>query len=235
MFVNCQPCDLTGEPAAISFTFDDVFASAIDEGGAQLEARGLRGTYYVAGALMGRSNRGMPFFTRPQLEQLARQGHEIGCHTFNHVDIAGLDGAALVRQWDLNQAFVREHTGVETMASFSYPFGSHMLLANRLAAQRFQSTRDVRDGVNKGRVDLSKLKAISLDRDPDSIHNALAAIDRVRRSGGWLILMTHDVDPSPQEYGVHPQSFQAVIDAAVATAVPVMTVRDATAVFTRDT
>ena len=74
------------ESPVISFTFDDFPRSALMNAGAILRERGLAGTYYASFGLMGRTAPTGEIFTREDLDELIRQGHELACHTFDHCD-----------------------------------------------------------------------------------------------------------------------------------------------------
>ena len=78
--------DVFGERGMVSFTFDDFPASALENGGAILEQRGWRGTYYVATGLMDQSIEVGEAFSAHHLETCAARGHEIGHHTFAHLN-----------------------------------------------------------------------------------------------------------------------------------------------------
>jgi peptidoglycan/xylan/chitin deacetylase (PgdA/CDA1 family) len=52
--------------AVVSFTFDDVPASAASEGAPILEAFGIRGTYYLCGGLLGGQGDLRPILSRGQ-------------------------------------------------------------------------------------------------------------------------------------------------------------------------
>jgi peptidoglycan/xylan/chitin deacetylase (PgdA/CDA1 family) len=224
MLVRAKPFSVPASLAVISFTFDDVFASAVDCGARSLERHGCRGTYYVSGRLMGRSHSGVPYFDRQHLLHLTAAGHEIGCHTYEHEDVAGLNLAELQAQWDANLHFVQDHAGLERFESFSYPFGSHNLRANRAVTARFRTGRDIRHGINGSSTDLSKLRAVSLDPSEGATDRALDAIDEVRSTGGWLIFMTHDISNSPLQYGCTPSQFARIAEAAAESQIPVLPV-----------
>ena len=72
----------------VSFTFDDFPRSSLEQGGAILERFGARGTFYTALGLEGGDGELGPLFRREDLERAAAAGHEIGCHTFSHIDCA---------------------------------------------------------------------------------------------------------------------------------------------------
>src|SRR6266446_114445 len=79
-----RPVAIRNRQPIISFTFDDFPRSALLTGGAILEQRGLRGTYYASLGLMGQTAPTGPIFVREDLRMLIARGHEVGCHTFNH-------------------------------------------------------------------------------------------------------------------------------------------------------
>jgi peptidoglycan/xylan/chitin deacetylase (PgdA/CDA1 family) len=69
----------------ISFSFDDFPRSALQVGGAILKSHGMRGTYYAAMGLMGKTSpESGPYFEAGELESLLKDGHELGSHTFGH-------------------------------------------------------------------------------------------------------------------------------------------------------
>src|SRR5580704_12505984 len=70
----------------ISFTFDDFPRSALLAGGAILNRYGLAGTYYAALGLMGEQAPTGQLFVSSDLTTLLDRGHELGCHTFSHLD-----------------------------------------------------------------------------------------------------------------------------------------------------
>ncbi|MBV9692260.1 MAG: polysaccharide deacetylase family protein [Alphaproteobacteria bacterium] len=83
--VNGRPS--SADSALVSFCFDDFYHSAAQEGAALLGGLAMQATYFAAGALMGRTLDGLEHFTRNDVAELSAAGHEIGCHTFNHVRI----------------------------------------------------------------------------------------------------------------------------------------------------
>src|ERR1700758_1237298 len=68
----------------ISFTFDDFPRSAFLNAGAILGRYGILGTYYVSLSLAGKESQMGPMYQSEDLKDLARLGHELGCHTFGH-------------------------------------------------------------------------------------------------------------------------------------------------------
>ncbi|HLI20508.1 MAG TPA: polysaccharide deacetylase family protein, partial [Stellaceae bacterium] len=73
----------------VSFSFDDFPRSALTEGGRILKQAGWVGTYFTAGSFCGRTIDGTEYFTREDVLRAAEEGHEIACHTFSHLRLAG--------------------------------------------------------------------------------------------------------------------------------------------------
>jgi hypothetical protein len=74
----------------VSFTFDDVPASACREGAAILEAHGVRATYYVCAGGRGAASPCGRLASADDIAALASRGHEIGCHTYSHRAVSTL-------------------------------------------------------------------------------------------------------------------------------------------------
>lgn len=93
----CRTLDLIAEmgPDAPVITFDDGNASDIEIALPELEARGLRATFFL---LTGRL--GIPgSLTEADVTALAQAGHPIGLHGADHVDWRGLDDASRIREF----------------------------------------------------------------------------------------------------------------------------------------
>ena len=210
----------------VSFTFDDFPESAATIGGSILEDRQARGTFYLAGALLGRLSGGVQMASHEQVGQLLKVGHEIGCHTFTHTGVPQLGPAALTKELSASAAaFSQCHGG--TLTSFSYPFGSMNLTAKRILARRFTSCRSAQPGIHAGKVDLACLKAIRLyDLTIDRARLDTCMSELVHKAG-WLIFYTHDVSERPTQWGCSPRLIEYALDRALALGIEVLTVRDA--------
>src|SRR6185436_4798555 len=62
--------------AAIALTYDDALGSQLDVAIPQLDAAGLKGTFFLMGREMGSNV--------PRWRAAAAKGHELGNHTVNH-------------------------------------------------------------------------------------------------------------------------------------------------------
>lgn len=199
-----------------SLSFDDIPVSAWTEAGPILAGHGVLATYYVAGGLSGGRNLDLPQFETEHLQALFTAGHEVGCHTYEHVSALAVSPAELGASLDRNARWVAERLDGHRMTSFAWPFGDCSVEAKAVIAGRFLCGRGVRDGVNAGRVDRANLQAIGLEsrRLPGYDLEALMAETAKRR--GWLVAYGHDVSDRPTPYGCTPDDLDRVIRLATA-------------------
>lgn len=87
-----------GKKAAVVLTYDDALNVHLDNAIPELEARGLRGTFYLSAYSPGSKNR------LSDWRRAARRGHELGNHTLYHPCDASLPGRSWVTpEKDLSQ------------------------------------------------------------------------------------------------------------------------------------
>jgi peptidoglycan/xylan/chitin deacetylase (PgdA/CDA1 family) len=211
----------------VSFTFDDVPDSAYVNGAAILEQHGLRGTFYIAAGTCGTMDDHWRVLGRDQVRLLHEHGHEIGCHTFSHVNIEALDAQELERECDRNLALLRELCDGVRITNFCYPFGRLSLPRKLELQRRFDTCRGIYEGINAANIDLSLLKVVELyDRTltPDKLRQVLR---EVRERNGWLIFYTHDVADRPSWIGCSPALMRSTVEAVRREAIPCLPIRDA--------
>ena len=137
----------------LSLSFDDIPASAWLEAGPVLAEHGVKATYYVCGGLAGGRNLDLPQFETEHLQALHEAGHEVGCHTYEHVSTLTLSPAELDASLARNAAWVSERLDDYQMLSFAYPFGDCALGSKAVIDRRFLCLGHVVSiGGNLGRV-----------------------------------------------------------------------------------
>lgn len=212
----------------VSFTFDDVHATAATEGGALLERHGARGTFYVAGGLIGTT---VPDRQAASLEQCAalhRRGHEIGCHSFSHRPVASHGTSALAADLARNRA-VFDATGERiALRNFAYPFNATSLAAKRQLERLFTTCRGGVPGINAGRVDLGFLRAVELHDNGIDAAGARAWVEEAVRRVGWLIFFSHGVRDEAEPWRCTPRLLESAVTAALGAGCDVLTVDAAT-------
>ncbi len=209
------PLMLRGDGPIVSFTFDDAPPSAAEAGAALLEKRGLRGTFYLCGGLLGGASDIQPLMSRAEAASLAARGHEIACHTYSHRDVRELDGAALQRELVANAEALAGLTGGAPPRNFAYPFGRISFGAKLRLSARFDSCRGGVPGLNCGAVDLGWLKAVALYSGAIGRNETARWIAAAVERRAWLIFFTHDVRDAPTAYGASPDLLDFAIENAL--------------------
>lgn len=210
----------------VTFTFDDVPDTALSNGATILEKYDARGTFYIAGGLCGTVETDRTLIAPAGCRELARRGHEIGCHTFSHRAVRTLAGAALGRDLDRNAAFLAEHAGVKAM-NFAFPYNAAWPLARAELRRRYRTARAGGEAINRGAVDPLMLKAVEICQPEARALSALRWIDDVAARPGWLVFVTHDIADKPTPYGCTPAIFEQAVAHAAARGCEILTLAQA--------
>jgi peptidoglycan/xylan/chitin deacetylase (PgdA/CDA1 family) len=223
-WVERRPARLALQRPMVSFTFDDAPTTALTVGRTALEARGVRGTYYIAVDLAGRDGPQGRYGTREEVIAAAAAGHEIACHTCSHLDCGALDGELIAADVARNDAALAGW-GLPRTANFAYPFGDVSREAKRALGERFQVLRGLHSGLIEDGSDLNQAPAIGIE-GPGGEAKARAWLAKAAARKAWLILYTHDVAAAPSPWGCTPEAFEGLIDAALALGFDIVTVAE---------
>jgi peptidoglycan/xylan/chitin deacetylase (PgdA/CDA1 family) len=208
----------------VSVTYDDGLDSHLDIAVPALEARGLRGTFYVTlENIAGRA---------AEWQQVAARGHELANHTVSHpCDLAG-------RRWGryanteiapLNR-ILKEWDGTIDRYDFAYPCDVTNLgpgSANRqlqrfeavLRAQQIASARTSEGPPNSiqwARAHPYRLQALAAGYGATSLQQLVAYVRRAQLEDRWAILAFHDiVRAHPSRAHTLAQIHEGLLDAIV--------------------
>jgi peptidoglycan/xylan/chitin deacetylase (PgdA/CDA1 family) len=218
---------MVNERPIVSFTFDDFPKSAVRNGAAILERRGVAGTYYLSRSFSGAIFDGIEYYDLADLQRLIDNGHEIGCHTASHLHVPQVARSRLVEDLDANAKFLRGHFGGLRMTTFAFPFGDLDLRTKLLLQRRFVACRSTLPGANRGVADLGALRAERLYTRLASADAVQSLIERSAQPRSWLILYTHDVDDDPSPHGCTPALLEAAVEGALSAGCELLPVRDA--------
>lgn len=205
---------LHGSPAMVTFTFDDVAASACDVGARILEHHGIRGTFYVAGAGCGAPSPGGLLASLDQLRAIWAKGHEIGCHTYTHPVVSRISLGELATELDHNQRELKNINSEIMVRNFAFPYGDLSIRTKRYLEGRFDSCRSVHAGINCVVADLGSLKAWPLENASIDRARITGLIARTMQINGWLIFYSHDVAERPSRYGLTPDLLEWAVRSA---------------------
>ena len=216
LHLDRRPVTLAPARGVFSLSFDDIPVTAWTEAGPILADHGVKATYYVCGGLSGQTALGLPQFETHHLQALHAAGHEVGCHTYEHVSTLDLAPAALEASLARNAAWVAERLDGHVMTTFAYPFGDCSVESKAVIDARFLCGRGVRNGVNAGTVDRANLQAIGLESRRLPGYDLEALMAKTAERCGWLIAYGHDVMDGPTPYGCTPDDLDRVIRLAKA-------------------
>jgi peptidoglycan/xylan/chitin deacetylase (PgdA/CDA1 family) len=107
------------------------------EAGPTLARYEARATYYVAMGLLETKTELGPQFTTADLEHLLEEGHELGCHTFEHVDVSSISITRLRDSVRENAASLERLLPAAKLPTFTYPLGQVSLAAKRVLSPGF--------------------------------------------------------------------------------------------------
>jgi peptidoglycan/xylan/chitin deacetylase (PgdA/CDA1 family) len=199
----------------ISFTFDDFPASALDVGGRILREHGASGTYYVSLGLLDRDEPVGRICSAGQLGEAVAQGHELGCHTFQHCDAWSTAPSVFERSIVENCDALRRILPETAFRTMSYPIGSPRPATKRRVSRYFAGCRGGGQRINAGTMDLNQLRAFFLEQSSERPAVIWEVIERNRSEGGWLIFVTHDVTRHPSRFGCTRELFEEVVRRSV--------------------
>jgi peptidoglycan/xylan/chitin deacetylase (PgdA/CDA1 family) len=213
-----------------TFTFDDFPSSAYTKGGKILEEHGVRGTYFISGRFLNCMIEGIEYTTAEQLKLIYANGHEIGCHTFDHERLGSRPSSFARATCQKNSVLMSQIFGTSfKMSSFAYPYGHVSLHIKHVMSRQFGLCRGVRAGINNGTADLAQIRIVSLERYCWNSETVDKIISNARDRNVWLVFLSHDVSDSPSPYGSTPDQIRRPLHALKRAAIPVKTLKAAAA------
>lgn len=196
-----RPARLGLSRPVVSFTFDDIPASAAEAGARVLEAHDARGTFYLCTGLADHEGHMGRFANADEIRDLAGRGHELACHTRDHIDCHRASDQALLA--DTADNIARLTALGAAPRHFAFPYGEVSPHAKALLAPRYGSLRGVHAGLVHDGSDLNQLPAVGIEGEDGEVA-ARRWIDSAVAENAWLILFTHDVRETPSAWGCTP-------------------------------
>jgi len=225
---RCAP-----QRGTLTLCFDDFPKSAAEDGAAALERFGARGTFFASGGFAGGEGPAGAMFDAGDLVRLARSGHEIGCHTFSHLDCARVSPGEALADIDRNARALAAMGVEQPLASFAFPYGEASAAAKRAVAARFPAIRGVRADLNRGGCDSALLKAACIDGGEARVERALVLLAAAARRPAWVILFAHGVARVEDDLACTPGQIARCLRAARALGLDIRTFGDGAAACLR--
>ncbi|HET9411898.1 MAG TPA: polysaccharide deacetylase family protein [Candidatus Saccharimonadales bacterium] len=199
--------------AAISFTFDDGFASVYTQAKPALAKYGLNGTSYVVTDCVGmtktpntcRADNDKPYMTWTQIKQLQASGWEIGSHSKTHPYLASSDAddgqpnvltPAQVEQELSQSKAALAAQGINAM-SFASPYGDYNNATLAKIAKYYQTHRGFADTNNNQWPFNDYLLNNFPVQEGVTVDQVKAKIDDAIANKRWLVLTFHNIATSP--------------------------------------
>jgi peptidoglycan/xylan/chitin deacetylase (PgdA/CDA1 family) len=196
----------------VSFTFDDFPLSAYRLGGRILKKFGALGTFYISMRFADGETENGPGFRRSDLTELVQEGHEIGCHTYEHLDAAKKRGKDFADSIKKNYESICDILGPALkLNSFAYPYGRNNPEVKKVVSAAFQTARSTSHGINYGSTDIKTLKACSIYGVNDNDNHLRDIIHLNNQRKGFLIFYTHDIQEHPTQFGCTEELFEKVV------------------------
>ncbi|MGB4058178.1 MAG: polysaccharide deacetylase family protein, partial [Alphaproteobacteria bacterium] len=188
-----------------------------------LEDHGARGTFYTCFDLLGTDSPSGVIASIDMVRALSEKGHEIGCHTYDHINCSFVGGKRAAESCATNKKAAAA-LGIR-MDHFAYPQGGMSPATKKVMKENFISARSILPGINQGTLDRHCLKSVPF-YERYSHEDIFNRIDQVDREDGWLILYTHDVSANPSRYGASEQLFQKAVSYCTNKNLPIKTIRE---------
>lgn len=209
---------ITPWPAAepyISFAFDDFPRSAFITGGEILGKYNLKASYYVSLGLIGRRCSFWEYCNWQDITLLFSTGHELGSHTYDHLDAWKYRGKLFERSILRNQEAIRQIKPDFVFETFSYCIRNPYPTNKKIAGKYFLCCRGGMPKLNYGKIDLNLLNSYFIDQNNrNEFKYFQKLIDQTLQYKGWLIISTHDISKNPSPYGCTPEFFESIVQYA---------------------
>ena len=164
--------------AALTFTIDDGQQSHAEILAPLFSSYDIPVTFYLIAGQVGKKDR--PSWDT--WKALAKQGHEIGNHSWSHSDLTKIAPENLRKEIDQAQALIAEHIGV-TPRSYAYPFCKFNDAVKTAVFAQHESARAYHPLLEKA-------------------FNRAKATKRVQQGiakGEWVVWLSHGMDPTVLE------------------------------------
>jgi peptidoglycan/xylan/chitin deacetylase (PgdA/CDA1 family) len=176
--------------AAVSIVFDDNSANQFEVAEPLMNARGIRGTFFVVNDWSAT--------VWDSIQSASRLGHEIGSHTITHPDMSALgdsDLAAAERELKDSRDSIEKRIPGRKCLTFAWPFNRYNAKVEALAAKYYISARQ-----GEGVLEVASPKDMFATRSvpfADTAEQMNRIADTAIMKNRWLIELLHRVHPEP--------------------------------------
>lgn len=194
--------------AACSITFDDGTLDQYLIAVPELDARAIKGTFFVitgprAAGYWQDGNTNRLLFNWDQARELHEKGHEIASHTANHVDLRAHPHLAGTEIRDAYEA-LRQELSLPYLFSLGWPYWRSSPMANEQARRFHYAARaggihgaagsPQLGGANGNSPEDYMMIGSRAILSTDTMAKLAPVFDEVHGNGGWLVPSFHGID-----------------------------------------
>jgi len=193
-----------GYPGAVTFTYDDARTSQLPNLIPQLDALGIKATFFVPQTGAG----GNLAEKKDDWIKVAKNGHELANHTYSHKNAADApDGIAQMA------SYLRAMDPSIQSVTFAYPNCAEGA-QTQVSAENFigRDCGDMRYGWASEPSNWMLHQGLILSK---SAQAGITAIDDAK-SNKWATLIVHDVVNNPPDYSLSVSDNKSLLDKAIA-------------------
>lgn len=219
------PAIAQAETTIVSFTFDDAPKSVVTVGLPILAEAGYPATVYIS----TRNTTFHGYMNWDDVALVARNGWEIGAHTYTHARLTKLTDAEIVQEFEASNADYVRH-GYHPI-SFATPFGSYDDRALNIVKRYYESHRAAWPaGVNTLTPNPYEIASYEVSR-ATTIEEVTSLLEDLQKNpkGGWIVLQLHHLfqggETVTEEYGT--DLLEAIVAQVKSRGIAVLTVSDA--------
>ena len=180
----------------VSITFDDGFRSQYTMAVPALNARGIKGSFFLITGIVDRSLNSSYYASWDEWRNVASQGHEIGSHTKTHPHLPQLSLSEMEEEIGESKAVIDSQVGTQQCLTFVYPFGDYDANAKAFAGDYYIAARGVWCGFNKTPYNFYAMRGCG---DSYSLDEIKSYTDAAEEQGKWLITYYHNLDGTGYE------------------------------------
>ena len=170
---------------AVSITFDDGYPSQYTLGVPALNARGMKGTFFII-----TDDEGIPLSTSAwnSWRNVAISGHEIGGHTLSHPDLTSLSSTQVQIELSESKAEIDAQITSQKCLTFAYPFGALNPDVESITRNYFIAARGITCQINSEPFDFYNVNACTPEGEDIYVQT-----DAAELQGKWLVAYFHSL------------------------------------------
>lgn len=174
----------------------------------------------------GLSDVGLPIANLNDVDNLISDGHQIGNHTFNHLDAFKVSDSFYENSIEKNIEEMNKLFPSYIMKTFAYPFGSLTPSKKKIVKKYYKIARGIEGGFNNHFIDLLLLKSYFLSGEKYKLNHYTDIIDDAIKKRHWVIFFTHEVQKNPSKFGCDEYLFDSLLKHCLSREINILSVED---------